>query len=121
MLKGVLFLVNVFFIFGKEFFLYLIFQDYSSFIERLALELSSINILCVKIFQAIALNNSFIDYKGTLLFYSHDHEFINTVANRIIEIGPLGMIDRNSTYDDYIDDETIKERRLAIYNKVATK
>ena len=68
-----------------------------------------------------ALNNSFIDYKGTLLFYSHDHEFINTVANRIIEIGPLGMIDRNSTYDDYIDDETIKERRLAIYNKVATK
>ena len=63
MLKGVLFLVNVFFIFGKEFFLYLIFQDYSSFIERLALELSSINILCVKIFQAIALNNSFIDDK----------------------------------------------------------
>jgi ubiquinone biosynthesis protein len=61
--KGVLFLVNVFFIFGKEFFLYLIFQDYSTFIERLALELSSINILCVKIFQAIALNNSLIDEK----------------------------------------------------------
>jgi predicted unusual protein kinase regulating ubiquinone biosynthesis (AarF/ABC1/UbiB family) len=63
MLKGILFLVNVFFIFGKEYFLYLILQDYSSFIERLALELSSINILCVKIFQAFALNNSLIDEK----------------------------------------------------------
>ena len=62
--KGVLFLVNVFFIFGKEIFLYLICQDYSTFIERLALELSSINILCVKIFQAIALNNSLIDEKS---------------------------------------------------------
>ena len=68
-----------------------------------------------------ALNNSFIDYKGTLLFYSHDHEFINTVANRVIEIGPLGMIDRNTTYDDYIDDETIKERRQSIYNKSLSK
>ena len=63
MLKGILFLVNVFYIFGKEYFLYLIFQDYSTFIERLALELSSINILCVKIFQAFALNNSLIDEK----------------------------------------------------------
>ena len=63
-----------------------------------------------------SLNNSFIDYKGTLLFYSHDHEFINTVANRIIEIGPLGMIDRNSTYDDYLEDETLKERKLALFN-----
>jgi predicted unusual protein kinase regulating ubiquinone biosynthesis (AarF/ABC1/UbiB family) len=62
-LKGILFLANVFFIFGKEMFLYLIFQDYSSFVERLALELSSINILCVKIFQAFALNNSLIDEK----------------------------------------------------------
>ena len=63
-----------------------------------------------------SLNNSFIDYKGTLLFYSHDHEFINTVANRIIEIGPLGMIDRNSTYDDYLEDDTLKERKLALFN-----
>lgn len=63
-----------------------------------------------------SLNNSFIDYKGTLLFYSHDHEFINTVANRIIEIGPLGMIDRNSTYDDYLEDETLKERKIALFN-----
>jgi predicted unusual protein kinase regulating ubiquinone biosynthesis (AarF/ABC1/UbiB family) len=61
MLKGLLFLVNVFFIFGKEYLLYLIFQDYSSFVERLALQLSLINILCVKIFQAFSLNNSLIN------------------------------------------------------------
>ncbi len=67
-----------------------------------------------------SLNNSFIDFKGTLLFYSHDHEFINTVANRIIEIGPLGMIDRNSTYDDYLEDETLKERKQALFNKGIT-
>ncbi|MES2616740.1 MAG: ATP-binding cassette domain-containing protein [Bacteroidota bacterium] len=67
-----------------------------------------------------SLNNSFIDYKGTLLFYSHDHEFINTVANRIIEIGPLGMIDRNSTYDDYLDDESISERKLSLFGKPIT-
>ena len=62
-LKGILFLINVFFIFGKESAIYLIYKDYSSFVERIALELSSINILCVKIFQAFALNNSLIDEK----------------------------------------------------------
>jgi ATPase subunit of ABC transporter with duplicated ATPase domains len=63
-----------------------------------------------------SLNNSFIEYKGTLLFYSHDHEFMNTVANRIIEIGPNGMIDKHCTYDEYIEDESIKERRIALYS-----
>lgn len=63
-----------------------------------------------------SLNNSFIDYKGTLLFYSHDHEFMNTVSNRVIEIGPNGMIDKYCTYDEYIDDESIKDRRAALYN-----
>ena len=62
-LKGILFLINVLFIFGKESLLYLIFKDYSSFVERLAIGLSSINILCVKIFQAFASNNSLIDEK----------------------------------------------------------
>ena len=62
-LKGILFLINVFFIFGKEYVIYLIYNDFSSFVERLALGLSSINILCVKIFQAFALNNSLIDEK----------------------------------------------------------
>ncbi len=63
-----------------------------------------------------SLNNSFIEYKGTLLFYSHDHEFMNTVANRVIEIGPNGMVDKHCTYDEYLEDESIKERRAALYN-----
>ena len=67
-LKGILFLINVFFIFGKESVIYLIYKDYSSFVERIALELSSINILCVKIFQAFALNNSLIDEKTISYF-----------------------------------------------------
>lgn len=64
-----------------------------------------------------SLNNSFIDYKGTLLFYSHDHEFMNTVANRVIEIGPNGMVDKHCTYDEYLEDDSITERRAALYAK----
>jgi ubiquinone biosynthesis protein len=60
-LKGFLFLINVFFIFGKEYIIYLLYKDFPLFVERLALGLSRINILCVKIFQAFALNNSLID------------------------------------------------------------
>jgi ubiquinone biosynthesis protein len=62
-LKGILFLINILFIFGTEFLLYFIFYDYSSLVERLAIRLSSVNILCVKIFQAFSLNNSLIDEK----------------------------------------------------------
>ncbi len=62
-----------------------------------------------------SLNNSFIDFKGTILFYSHDHEFMNTVANRIIEIGPNGMIDKFSTYDAYLEDDSILERKIELY------
>ena len=60
-IKSLLFFLNVFFIFCKEYVMYLINRDFTLFIERLAIGLSSINILCVKIFQAIALNNSLID------------------------------------------------------------
>ena len=60
-IKSILFFLNVFFIFCKEYVMYLINRDFTLFIERLAIGLSSINILCVKIFQAIALNNSLID------------------------------------------------------------
>ena len=49
-----------------------------------------------------AVNNGLIDFKGNVLFDSHDHEFINTIANRIMEITPEGLIDRLSSYDDYI-------------------
>jgi predicted unusual protein kinase regulating ubiquinone biosynthesis (AarF/ABC1/UbiB family) len=62
-LKGVLFLLNVLFIFGTEALIYSFFRDYEFLIDRLTMRLSSINILCVKIFQAFALNNSLIDEK----------------------------------------------------------
>lgn len=63
----------------------------------------------------MALNNGLIEFQGNLLFYSHDHQFIQTVANRIIEIGPKGMLDKLMTYDEYISDDYIKEQRKAIY------
>jgi ATPase subunit of ABC transporter with duplicated ATPase domains len=50
-----------------------------------------------------AVNNGLIDFKGILLFASHDHQFMQTVANRIIEIREEGVIDRLSTYDEFID------------------
>lgn len=62
-----------------------------------------------------ALNNSLINFPGTMLFTSHDHEFVQTVANRIIEIGPKGYIDRMKTYDDYVADPSIAELRKALY------
>lgn len=52
-----------------------------------------------------ALNNGLIDFKGTVLFTSHDHQFIQTIANRIIEITPTGFIDRHMTYDEYLAHE----------------
>lgn len=62
-----------------------------------------------------AFNNSLKDYKGTCMFSSHDHEFIQTVANRIIEITPSGIIDKVMTYDEYINDETLRARREEMY------
>ena len=50
-----------------------------------------------------ALNNGLIDFKGNVLFTSHDHQFIQTIANRIIEIPPDGVIDRMSTFDEYLE------------------
>jgi ATPase subunit of ABC transporter with duplicated ATPase domains len=62
-----------------------------------------------------ALNNSLINFKGTVLFSTHDHEFAQTVANRIIEITPKGVIDRYATFDDYLEDPKIKELREKMY------
>ncbi|NPA44266.1 MAG: ABC-F family ATP-binding cassette domain-containing protein [Chlorobi bacterium] len=64
-----------------------------------------------------AFNNNLKTFKGNILMSSHDHEFIRTVCNRIIEITPNGMIDKLMNYDDYITDEKIKERRKALYKK----
>ena len=62
-----------------------------------------------------ALNNSLINFKGTVLLSTHDHEFAQTVANRIIEITPKGAIDRYTTFDEYLSDANIKELRAKMY------
>ncbi len=62
-----------------------------------------------------AFNNSLKNFKGTVLFTTHDHEFANTVANRIIEITPGGAIDRYLTFDEYMGDKNIKEQRSKMY------
>lgn len=63
-----------------------------------------------------AFNNNLIGFKGNILFASHDHEFIQTVANRIIELTPSGTIDKLMDYDDYIYNEQIKEQKAKMYN-----
>ena len=62
-----------------------------------------------------ALNNSLIKYKGTLLFTTHDHKFAQTVANRIIELTPKGVIDRFMTFDEYLANEKVQELREKLY------
>ncbi|NVJ88167.1 MAG: ATP-binding cassette domain-containing protein [Flavobacteriaceae bacterium] len=62
-----------------------------------------------------ALNNSLINFKGTLLFSTHDHEFAQTVANRVIELTPNGAIDRLGTFDEYLEDSRIKELKEKMY------
>jgi len=63
-----------------------------------------------------AFNNSLSNFKGTVLFTTHDHEFAHTVANRIIEITPKGVIDRYSTFDEYLENPKIKELRNKMYS-----
>ena len=62
-----------------------------------------------------ALNNSLKNFKGTMLFSTHDHEFSQTVANRIIEITPKGVIDKYTTFEEYMNDSKIKELRKKMY------
>ena len=64
-----------------------------------------------------AFNNNLKTYKGNILFASHDHEFIQTVANRIIELTPRGIIDKMMEYDEYISSEHIKELRERMYKE----
>ena len=63
-----------------------------------------------------AFNNNLKLFKGNILFSSHDHEFINTVANRIIELTPNGSIDKLMAYEDYIHDDRVKELKEKLYN-----
>ena len=62
-----------------------------------------------------AFNNSLMKFNGTVLFSTHDHKFTETVADRIIELTPNGIIDRHMTYDSYLSDKTVKELRKSLY------
>ncbi len=62
-----------------------------------------------------SFNNTLMKFKGSILMSSHDHEFIQTICNRIIEIGPKGMIDKEMQYDDYISDGNLMIRRESLY------
>ena len=63
-----------------------------------------------------AFNNSLKNFKGTVLFTTHDHEFAQTLANRVIELTPKGVIDRYTTFDEYMQDSKIKELRTKMYS-----
>ena len=63
-----------------------------------------------------ALNNSLINFSGTILFSTHDHEFAQTVADRIIELTPNGAIDRQTTFDEYLSDSKVKVLRKKMYS-----
>jgi ATPase subunit of ABC transporter with duplicated ATPase domains len=62
-----------------------------------------------------AFNNSLVRFKGNVLMSSHDHEFIQTICNRVIELTPNGMIDKQMEYDDYISDEKLREQKEKLY------
>ena len=64
-----------------------------------------------------SLNNGLTQFEGTMLFTSHDHQFVETIANRIIEITPNGVIDRRMSYDEYLQDGEVKKQRAALYPK----
>ena len=63
-----------------------------------------------------ALNNSLMNFKGNILISSHDHELLQTVCNRVIEITPKGIIDREMTYDEYLEDKKVKELKEQMYS-----
>jgi ATPase subunit of ABC transporter with duplicated ATPase domains len=62
-----------------------------------------------------SLNNGLIDFNGVVLFNSHDHQFVDSIANRIIEFTPKGLIDRYMKFDDYMSDPAIRELRMQMY------
>ncbi len=63
-----------------------------------------------------AFNNNLIKFRGNILMSSHDQKFIQTICNRIIEIGPRGMIDKQMDYDEYISDEGLRMQRTQLYD-----
>lgn len=63
-----------------------------------------------------AFNNSLKNFKGSVIFTTHDHEFAQTVGNRVVELTPKGAIDRYMTFDDYLDDQKVQELRAKMYS-----
>ena len=68
-----------------------------------------------------SLNEALTQFPGVVLFNSHDHEFISSIANRIIEICPGGIIDRMMNFEDYLKDEQVKELRMEYYKDCGKK
>lgn len=62
-----------------------------------------------------ALNNGLIAFKGSMIFASHDHQFIQTISNRIIEITPNGIVDKQVTYDEYLENEELQKQIAKMY------
>ncbi|MGG3626410.1 ATP-binding cassette domain-containing protein [Bacillus gobiensis] len=62
-----------------------------------------------------ALNNGLISFKGAMLFTSHDHQFVHTVANRIIELTPTGIVDKQMSYDEFLEDQSVKSKLEELY------
>ena len=67
-----------------------------------------------------ALNDGLINFKGTLLFVSHDHQFVQTIADRIIELTPEGVFDKLTSYDDFLADEDVQARlaKMVVSNEI---
>ena len=62
-----------------------------------------------------SINNGLIDFQGSMIFTSHDHQFTHTIANRVIELTPNGILDKLMTYDEYLADERVVEQKEALY------
>ena len=62
-----------------------------------------------------ALNNGLTAYKSAMIFSSHDHQFVQTIANRIIEVSPNGIVDKQMTYDEFLEDENVQKQVKALY------
>ena len=64
-----------------------------------------------------ALNNGLINFKGSMIFTSHDHQFVQTIANRIMEITPNGLVDKQMTYDEYLENDSVQQQLAELYAK----
>lgn len=64
-----------------------------------------------------SINNGLIDFQGSMIFTSHDHQFTHTIANRVIELTPNGILDKLMTYDEYLADERVVEQKAALYGE----